>query len=138
MQHVQETCSWYVCLGKSLTDYEAPRLTGATFTEQSPTEPLTKPQSRLAELASIATEEQGAAYDGAVQDRGASSLDLGPLQERSESNFQGAGGPVEMDPVAMQPLMDFMTQDMSLMPFGLMDESWWRLQYGDSTMNFGM
>jgi len=26
----------------------------------------------------------------------------------------------------MQPLMDFMAQDMDLMSFGLLDESWWR------------
>ena len=109
------------------------------FTDQSPTELSAKPQSHLSELTSITTEEaQPASHNGVARDRGAPSFGQETFQEQCDPHSQGPSGLEEMDPPAMQPWMDFMTQDLSLMPFGLMDESWWRLQYGDSTMNFGV
>jgi hypothetical protein len=73
-----------------------------------------------------------------AQDRGASSFGKEIFQEQNDTDSQGSNELEEIDLPAMQPWMDFMTQDLSLIPFGLMDESWWRLQYGDSTMNFGV
>ena len=35
---------------------------------------------------------------------------------------------------SIHPLMDFMTQDVDLIPFGLLDENWWRLQDGNTNM----
>ena len=36
----------------------------------------------------------------------------------------------------VQPLMDFMTQNINLVPFGLIDEEWWCLQHGDWDLDF--
>ncbi|PVH72451.1 hypothetical protein DL98DRAFT_502360 [Cadophora sp. DSE1049] len=96
--------------------------------DQSPTGALTKPQDRL--TMAPRTELPQARHTGVAQDRGVQSL----FPEYEELN-QGSNESEESFGMPTQPMMDFMMQDVNFMPFGVLDESWWRLQYGDTMAN---
>lgn len=87
---------------------------------------------------SVAAEDtQQAAFGGVSHAMGDSALDPESVQERGQPDFQCQTGAEDMEPATtMQPLMDFMTQDINLVSFGMIDEDWWRLQHGDWAMNF--
>ncbi len=94
-------------------------------------------QHQISEMAPSTTNEARIAQEGQVQQQ-MSNLSTSIHQEQYQPDFQERAELEDLSQPPTRPLMDLMTQDMDLMPFGLLDESWWRLQHGDVNMGFGM
>ena len=117
---------------------EGPELTYTCFIGESSTRGATNTHDSLPELASaVATETQQdlhSAVSGSARD---STFGADSPHGRHQQNFQGQAIPKDLESSTMQPLLDFMTQDINLMPFGLIDESWWDLdQMANPAMSF--
>lgn len=113
-------------------------LTPTCFIGESSTQGTTNPQDSLPELASAgATETQQDLHSVVAGSVRGSTFDADSPRGRHQQNFQGQAIPKDLESSTMQPLLDFMTQDINLMPFGLIDESWWDLdQMANPAMNF--
>ncbi|KAH8597630.1 fungal-specific transcription factor domain-containing protein [Bisporella sp. PMI_857] len=99
----------------------------------------TRNQNPSSETASSDTEQaRQSAYTALPHGRDVSNFSSQPFQEQSESHFIDSGQLDGMDMAPIEPLMNLMTQDMSSMPFGLMDEDWWRMRYGDYSLDSGI
>lgn len=96
---------------------------------------LAASQSCSTEFASAKVNEAGQSEIHNSSQHQISNLGGSPFQEQYRTGLEDKAGD-DSGQASANPLMDFMTQDMDLMPFGLLDESWWRQQHGD--MNLGM
>ena len=108
------------------------------FIGESSTQGTTNPHDSLPELGSTgATEAEQDLHSVVSGNVRGSTFDANCPRECHQQNFQGQAIPKDLESSTMQPLLDFMTQDINLMPFGLIDESWWDLdQMANSAMNF--
>ncbi|OBT65745.1 hypothetical protein VE03_03343 [Pseudogymnoascus sp. 23342-1-I1] len=107
------------------------------FVGESSTWLLTKPHDSLTELASSGIKETQQVYHNMVSGTNRDPTLGATLPHGGHQDFQGQGSPGGVESSTMQPLLDFMTQDVNLMPFGLIDESWWGLdQRAEAAMGF--
>ncbi|KFY78694.1 hypothetical protein V499_02187 [Pseudogymnoascus sp. VKM F-103] len=105
---------------------------------ESSTQGTTQSHSSLPELASASAVETQQDLHSMVSDSVRDSpFAADSLHGRHLRNFPGQAIPKDLESSTMQPLLDFMTQDINLMPFGLIDESWWDLdQMANPEMSF--
>jgi hypothetical protein len=117
---------------------EEPELIPTCFTGESSMRGTTQPHDSLPELASASAVETQqdlhSVVSGSLRD---SPFGADSPHGRHQRNFPGQAIPKDLESSTMQPLLDFMTQDINLMPFGLIDESWWDLdQLANPEMSF--
>lgn len=117
---------------------EEPQLIHTCFIGESSTQGTTQSHSSLPELASASAVETQQDLHSMVSDSVRDSpFAADSLHGRHLRNFPGQAIPKDLESSTMQPLLDFMTQDINLMPFGLIDESWWDLdQMANPEMSF--
>lgn len=113
-------------------------LTPTCFIGESSTQGTTNSHDSLPKLASTsATETQQDVHSVVSGSVRGSTFGANCPRERHQQNFQDQAIPKDLESSTMQPLLDFMTQDINLMPFGLIDESLWDLdQMENLAMNF--